>query len=55
MNHQDRAAAIAMGREPEALRACLEATGRRSLQWIYRFEFSEFAEVRSRRRAALAA
>jgi hypothetical protein len=28
LNHQTRAAAIAMGREPEALRACLEATAR---------------------------
>jgi hypothetical protein len=32
-----------MGREPEALRACLEATTRRSLREIYRLEFSRFS------------
>src|SRR5262245_57965602 len=39
LNSDDRAAAIDMGRDPTALRACLEATDRRSLQMIYRHEF----------------
>lgn len=45
VNRDTRAAAIAMGREPEALRKCLEATGRRSLQHIYRAEFERFRQV----------
>lgn len=45
LNHQTRAAAIAMGREPEALRACLEATKRRSLHVIHSQEFSRFTNV----------
>src|SRR6188508_2733945 len=40
LNHQTRAAAIAMGREPEALQQCLEATERRSIRVIYEQEFS---------------
>lgn len=42
INADTRAAAIAMAREPEALRACLEATQRRSLEHIYRQEFDRF-------------
>lgn len=42
INRDDRAAAIAMGREPLALKACLMATTRRSLQMIYRSEFNGF-------------
>lgn len=34
-----------MGRDPEALRACLEATERHSLLQIYRFEFGRFTRV----------
>jgi hypothetical protein len=45
LNHQVRAAAIAMGREPEALRKCLEATDRRSLQYIHKFDFARFTYV----------
>ena len=45
LNHQDRAAAIAMGREPNALRKCLEATERRSLQHIYMHEFGCFTHM----------
>ncbi len=46
INHQERAAAIAMGKEPEALHACLTATTRSSLEAIYRFEFDRFTNVR---------
>jgi hypothetical protein len=45
-NHQTRAAAIAMAREPEALRKCLEATERRSLEAIHRYDFERFTNVR---------
>lgn len=45
INHQTRAAAIAMGQEPEALRKCLEATERRSLQHIYVNDFGRFTHV----------
>jgi len=45
LNHQDRAAAIAMGRDPKALSACLKATTRSSLQHIFREEFSRFTHV----------
>jgi hypothetical protein len=45
LNHQTRAAAISMGREPEALRACLEATKSRSLHVIYSREFGRFTNV----------
>lgn len=48
-----RAAAIEMGRNPEALRACLEITDRRSLRMIYKKEFSRFgttAKPKSRRK-----
>jgi hypothetical protein len=40
-----RAAAIAMGCEPEALCECLNATDRRSLLTIYRLEFSRYGNV----------
>lgn len=39
LSHQDRAAAIAMGREPDRARGILEATDRRSLRLIYEQEF----------------
>lgn len=39
LNSDDRAAAIAMGRDPERLKAVLATTARRSLQMIYRHEF----------------
>lgn len=45
INHQTRAAAIAMGRDSEALRKCLEATERRSLREIHRLEFSRFTSA----------
>jgi len=45
INHDTRAAAIAMGRQPEALRACLMATERTSLLTIYRVEFARFINV----------
>jgi hypothetical protein len=50
LNHQTRAAAIAMGREPDALRACLDATKRHSLELIYREEFGRFTSVRKAER-----
>lgn len=56
LNHQTRAAAIAMGQQPDALRKCLEATERRSLEKIYRFDFNGFTHMRkpaSRRQAKL--
>jgi len=46
LNHQTRAAAIAMGAEPEALRKCLEVTERRSLEQIHLNEFHRFTDVR---------
>lgn len=46
IDHRTRSAAIAMGREPEALRKCLAVTERRSLQNIYRYEFNTFTHVR---------
>jgi len=49
LNKNERAAAIAMGREPEALRQCLETTTRSSLQYIYHSEFSRFPYVRKPR------
>jgi hypothetical protein len=42
LDRNTRAVAIEMGDEPEALRACLEATQRRSLREIYRLEFPRF-------------
>jgi len=39
INHQDRAAAIKMGRDPVALHQCLETTNRSSLQLIYANDF----------------
>lgn len=45
ISHQDRAAAIAMGGQPEALRKCLEATERRSLRRIHSSEFNRFTQV----------
>jgi len=45
LKHETRAAAIAMGGEPEALRACLEATQRRSLREIFRLEFPRFSSA----------
>src|SRR4051812_22596306 len=42
LDHRTRAAAIAMGREPEALCECLNATDRQSLRYIYENEFSRF-------------
>jgi len=39
LNHQDRAAAVAMGKETDRARQVLEATERRSLQHIYQHEF----------------
>lgn len=45
INHQTRAAAVAMGDDPTALHACLEATDRQSLLTIYRFEFRGFTNV----------
>ena len=50
LNHQTRAAAIAMGREPDALRNCLDATKRHSLEHIYREEFGRFTQVRKAER-----
>jgi hypothetical protein len=38
--------ARAMGREPEALRKCLEATERGSIEKIYRFDFQRFTQAR---------
>ena len=45
LGHETRAAAIGMGRDPSALRACLEATERGSLLTIYRLEFNGFRNV----------
>src|SRR3954453_2973867 len=45
INSNDRASMIAMGREPEALHACLEATDRRSLREIHRLEFGKFTSA----------
>jgi hypothetical protein len=45
LRHETRAAAIAMGRNPEVLRSCLGATERRSLLTIYRKEFCGFITV----------
>jgi len=46
VDHRTRAAAITMGRQPEALRECLEVTERKSLEAICRFEFRRFTNVR---------
>ncbi len=46
INHQTRAAAIEMGKNPEALRACLEATKSSSLEQIYLKEFDRFTDTR---------
>jgi hypothetical protein len=48
MNHQDRAAYIAMGRDLELAREILEITERRSIQHIYEKEFKPMREVRLR-------
>jgi hypothetical protein len=40
-----RGAAIAMGRDPEVLAKCLDATTRRSLQHIYRHDFERFTST----------
>lgn len=45
LSHETRAAAIAMGLEPVALRKCLEVTERNSLRTIYKLEFSRFINV----------
>lgn len=45
INHQTRAAAIAMGRDPEAMRKCFEATRRHSLLHIHNSEFPWFTHV----------
>lgn len=45
LNYDTRAAAIDMGREPGALRLCLEATERRALLQIYRHEWGRFRQV----------
>jgi len=45
INAETRAAAITMGRDPQALRACLTATDRRSLETMYRFEFGRYWNV----------
>jgi len=45
LKHQTRAAAVEMGCEPAALRACLEATQRRSLREIFRLEFQRFTSA----------
>lgn len=45
LDDNTRAAAIAMGRQPEALHACLEATTRRSLHTIYDMEFGRFGNI----------
>jgi hypothetical protein len=53
MNHQDRAAGIAMGSEPDALRACLQATKRQSLRLIHAHDFPRFTSAgKPTRRAA---
>ena len=52
LNNHDRAVASAMGRQPAALRVCLEATERRSLQLIYRHEFDLVPSKRLRQGAA---
>lgn len=45
LNRDTRAAAIAMGRDPTALHACLMVTESRSLEVIYRKEFDRFRNV----------
>jgi hypothetical protein len=45
LNADTRAAAIAMGEEPEAMRQCLQATDRRSLHTIYRYDFGRFRNI----------
>jgi hypothetical protein len=45
VNENTRAAAIAMGREPEALRKCLKETERKSLHTIYKFDFPRVGNV----------
>jgi hypothetical protein len=45
LSHQDRAAAIAMGKEIELAREVLEKTDRRSLQHIHSKEFKRFTHV----------
>jgi hypothetical protein len=42
LSHQDRAAAIEMGKEPDALRKCLTETKRRSLRLIHQSDFPRF-------------
>lgn len=42
ISHQTRADAIRMGNDPDALRACLQATERRSLRMIYQYDFQRF-------------
>ena len=46
LNHQTRAAAVAMGRDPQGLRAALAMTKRSSLEMIHRTEFTQFTNVR---------
>jgi hypothetical protein len=50
LNDHDRAAAIAMAEEPEALRECLEATKRRSLQHIHKNDFPQFAHASKKKK-----
>lgn len=45
LSSDTRWAAVAMGRDPEALCECLNVTERRSLETIYRLEFSRFRNV----------
>jgi hypothetical protein len=47
LNHQDRAAAIQMGMDPELTKAVLVKTERRSLQLIHKYEFKPEATVRN--------
>lgn len=46
INHQTRAIAVTMGKEPDALLECLMETDRRSIETIYRLEFPRFTNVR---------
>jgi hypothetical protein len=45
LDYNKRAAAIEMGRAPEELRACLEATERNSLRTIHQYDFPRFHNV----------
>jgi hypothetical protein len=48
INHDTRAAAIDMAKEPEALRACLDATKRSSILTVQRFDFPVLTKLSKR-------